>query len=546
MESLVRRLFLSVCFCAICITSNAQTTIQMEKVGGVYKIPCTVNGLRLKMIFDSGASNVCISENTALMMLENDYLSVEDIKGSGKSTIADGSIVDHTIINLKKIQIGDKVLTNVEAVVIHGQDAPLLFGQSAIKKLGRYTISGNTLIIGMEVKTISRTTTSELSDDDIDRLFQEADEAYDKGAYSIALEKYKILYDLDLMNTYGILSYADCYYYTERYDEALNIYKSIDIENNEKRTLESVYKKMKKIQNEKKIEMFNVDYNDIENLKKVYINLKADGYVLPSYEKFKKNMADSAYMRKMHSMLMADGWDVPDYGTFRADMGYGNQTKSVIVSTDVSGAQNADAGMKNMSYAQFVEKYNGREGIRRLYVVLMEISDRENIDFGIGEKEAWENSFYASDFPDEKIYQYLQIGRCLVKLEDYDVAMPYLESVKYYAEPYSSVATMAVIFISTAYRENGNEYKAKRVIEKYILDYQSYKNYKPTDCWTKGLRDEFLAELYRDRSYAYIEYDEYDIEKYRIISAAWGDKKSIEWCNKYYIDYRKMPTKYVY
>jgi predicted aspartyl protease len=39
-----------------------QTTIQMTKVSGVYEMPCTVNGLKLKFIFDSGASDVCISD----------------------------------------------------------------------------------------------------------------------------------------------------------------------------------------------------------------------------------------------------------------------------------------------------------------------------------------------------------------------------------------------------------------------------------------------------------------------------------------------------
>ena len=521
------------------------------------------------MIFDSGASTVCLSENTALMMLENDYLSIEDIKGSGKSTVADGSIVDHTKINLKKIQIGDKVLTNVEAVVIHGQEAPLLFGQSAIKRLGRYTISGNTLIIGTGVKPVSKMVSSKLTDDDIDRLCQEADDAYDKGSYSIALEKYRILYERNLMNAWGVLYYGDCYYFTERYDEALKIYLSVDIENNEKRTLESVYKKMKKIQNEENIEMFNVDYYDIDKLKILYNTLRSEDYDVPSYEQFKKDMSDSGYVRKMYNMLVTDEWDVPNFETFRSDMRCSNQPKPVAVAmpTGVSdaesesvagmnrgknvqsvvpGAQNKDAGMKNMSYEQFVEKYNGREGVKRLYDVLMEISDRENLDFGIGAREAWGNSFFASEFPDEKIYQYLQIGRCLVILEDHDAALPYLESVKYYAESFGWEQKMAVVFLSSAYNRKGDDYSAKRIIEEYISEYMSYKNYKATDCWTKGYRDEFLAYLYRKRSFAYISYDDYDAEKYLIISAAWGDKESIEYCKKLYIDYSKKPSKYVY
>ena len=46
-----------------------QPVIQLEKDGGVFKVPCVVNGLKLKLIFDTGASNVCISQSVALMML---------------------------------------------------------------------------------------------------------------------------------------------------------------------------------------------------------------------------------------------------------------------------------------------------------------------------------------------------------------------------------------------------------------------------------------------------------------------------------------------
>ena len=71
----------------------ARTTITMEKDGGVYKVPCVVNGLRMKFIFDTGAANVCISESMATYMLENDYLNKSDILGTGQSSVADGRIV---------------------------------------------------------------------------------------------------------------------------------------------------------------------------------------------------------------------------------------------------------------------------------------------------------------------------------------------------------------------------------------------------------------------------------------------------------------------
>lgn len=211
---------------------NAQNIIQLEQEGGVFKVPCTVNGLRLKLIFDTGASNVCISETIAKMMLENDYLSKNDIKGTSQSQVADGRIVDHTKIVLKSIKIGDKELKNVDAIVIYGQDAPLLLGQSALSKLGNYTISGDQLIF----RSSSSQSKNDklLSDEEIDVLFKEAYESYDENAFFVASEKFRILYDNNLLSATGKYDFANSLFFTERKEAALEIYYEIldEIESN--------------------------------------------------------------------------------------------------------------------------------------------------------------------------------------------------------------------------------------------------------------------------------------------------------------------------
>lgn len=133
--NIFRKLLVGLCLCSFCFHCNAQTTIQMEEYGGVYRIPCKVNGAKMKLIFDTGANNVCLSLTMAEYLFDNELISKDDIIGRGSSTVADGSIVDHIIINIKDIEIQGIHLKNVEAVVIDGQNAPLLLGQSAIKNL---------------------------------------------------------------------------------------------------------------------------------------------------------------------------------------------------------------------------------------------------------------------------------------------------------------------------------------------------------------------------------------------------------------------------
>ena len=115
--------------------------IDMKKMyGGTYEIPCSVNGLPLKMIFDTGASDVTISSVEASFMLKNGYLTEGDVKGKKHYMTASGDIHEGTILKLKEVKLGDAVLKNIEASVVHSQKAPLLLGQSVLEKFGTITI----------------------------------------------------------------------------------------------------------------------------------------------------------------------------------------------------------------------------------------------------------------------------------------------------------------------------------------------------------------------------------------------------------------------
>jgi clan AA aspartic protease (TIGR02281 family) len=117
------------------------TEVQMKKMySGVYEVPCTINGLELKFIFDTGASDVTISSVEASFMLKNNFLSKDDVRGKEYFSTATGEIHEGTKINLREIKIGDAVLKNVEASVVKNQQAPLLLGQSVLERFGTITI----------------------------------------------------------------------------------------------------------------------------------------------------------------------------------------------------------------------------------------------------------------------------------------------------------------------------------------------------------------------------------------------------------------------
>ena len=115
----------------------------MEKAGGVYYVPITVNGLDLKFIFDTGASSICISAVEAAVMVRQGQITEDDILGQQQFQDATGGISVGTIIRLRSVVIGGIELHNVEANVVDNIQAPLLLGQTALGKFGKVTIDYN-------------------------------------------------------------------------------------------------------------------------------------------------------------------------------------------------------------------------------------------------------------------------------------------------------------------------------------------------------------------------------------------------------------------
>lgn len=197
----------------VAICTDAQKVIHMEKDGGVYKIPCVVNGAKMKMIFDTGASTVSLSLSIANFLFENDYITKDDIVGKGKSQTADGSIVNHVVINLRDIEIAGLHLKNIEAMVIEGQNAPLLLGQSAIGQLGSYTINGSSLVLN-EVN-------DSMSDEQLNELEERIGKAMADNQYYTAIEDLRKIESVYGLSANGYKNLAKCCYSVKQFKDAI-------------------------------------------------------------------------------------------------------------------------------------------------------------------------------------------------------------------------------------------------------------------------------------------------------------------------------------
>lgn len=130
-------------------TEVVEVPFTKESGSNLCNVKCTINDLPLYFIFDTGASDVSLSQVEATFMMKNGYLSKQDVVGNAYFSDAVGNVNVGTVINLKKVDFGGLELTNVKASVVKNQKAPLLLGQSVLGRLGKIEIDNgrNVLII---------------------------------------------------------------------------------------------------------------------------------------------------------------------------------------------------------------------------------------------------------------------------------------------------------------------------------------------------------------------------------------------------------------
>ena len=132
---------------AAAATKHGVSEIAFTRAGGVTQVPCTINGLPLHFVFDTGASDVTLSSVEALFMFKNGYLKPTDVIGRRAYLTASGDVVEGTSVRLRSVTFGGLTLDNVRASITHSQDAPLLLGQSVLSRLGKVEIDNHTNVI---------------------------------------------------------------------------------------------------------------------------------------------------------------------------------------------------------------------------------------------------------------------------------------------------------------------------------------------------------------------------------------------------------------
>lgn len=130
--------------------SKKSEQIQMRKEGGVYLIPTIVNSIPMEFIIDTGASMVSISKTEAQFLYKSGLLVESDFIRTENFVLANGEIEEGFVIVLKSIQIGGRIVYNVEATIDANIAAPLLLGQSVLERFGKVSMDYSSGIMELE------------------------------------------------------------------------------------------------------------------------------------------------------------------------------------------------------------------------------------------------------------------------------------------------------------------------------------------------------------------------------------------------------------
>jgi len=124
-------------------SARKKAVVKMRKESGVYHVPCKINGTEMEFILDTGASDIMMSITEAKFLYKQGKLTDDDFMGTQQYLIADGSIREDMSVILRTVEIGDRILNDVEASVADNESAPLLLGQSVLEKFGKISIDYN-------------------------------------------------------------------------------------------------------------------------------------------------------------------------------------------------------------------------------------------------------------------------------------------------------------------------------------------------------------------------------------------------------------------
>lgn len=138
------------------ITDGETIDVPFTVQNGIKYVAVKVNGLSTDMIFDTGCSQTLISMLEAQQLIKRGLLTENDYLGETRAMIADGSITEDSVFNLRTLELTDGTQTivchNVVVQVSSNASAPVLLGNGVLDRVASYTIDNEDKVIRFKLK----------------------------------------------------------------------------------------------------------------------------------------------------------------------------------------------------------------------------------------------------------------------------------------------------------------------------------------------------------------------------------------------------------
>jgi gag-polyprotein putative aspartyl protease len=156
------------------ISPTKAEEISLDRVGGVYEVPVTLNGvMTLNFVLDSGAAEVLIPAEVMLTLMHTHTVSADDFLPGRTYVLADGSKVKSPRFILRSLKIGKHHIESIPAS-INKVNSSLLLGQNLLERLGVWSLDSRRqiLILGSSVESTQVTSGKQsFCDDKADAIF---------------------------------------------------------------------------------------------------------------------------------------------------------------------------------------------------------------------------------------------------------------------------------------------------------------------------------------------------------------------------------------
>lgn len=126
-------------------------TFKTQDKTGMYIVPVILNGYNEEFVYEDRAS-AQVNLEKVLQLLNDGIIGKNDFEGDPSTILANNSVRNNSIFNIKELRIGAKTIRNVKFVVVHRQQNPLVLGRQILNRIGSYTINENTLEMTFQYK----------------------------------------------------------------------------------------------------------------------------------------------------------------------------------------------------------------------------------------------------------------------------------------------------------------------------------------------------------------------------------------------------------